>query len=132
LRSLRRSRDLVLAPDLPESDVTRVVKAIDDVLGQRETNAQRAAAERVIGAYSRLDPAGRRRFLEALATRFGADAVSLDRAVDSIRVARTPAERAQAERTLRRAVVPRYAAWLHVITGLPTAWRSWSSCAPTC
>ncbi len=122
----------MLAPDLPESDVTRVVKAIDDVLGQRETNAQRAAAERVIGAYSRLDPAGRRRFLEALATRFGADAVSLDRAVDSIRVARTPAERAQAERTLRRAVVPRYAAWLHVITGLPTAWRSWSSCAPTC
>src|SRR3954469_9814316 len=86
LRSLRRSRDLVLAPDLPEGDVARVVKAIDDVLDQRETNAQRAAAERVVGAYSRLDPAGRRRFLEALATRFGADAVTLDRAVDSIRV----------------------------------------------
>jgi malonyl-CoA decarboxylase len=119
LRSLRRSRDLVLAPDLPASDVTRVVKAIDDVLDQRETNAQRAAAERVVGAYSRLDPDGRRRFLETLATGFGADAASLDRAVDTIRAARTPAERARAERALRRAVVPRYAAWLHVITGLP-------------
>jgi malonyl-CoA decarboxylase len=119
LRSLRRSRDLVLAPDLPEGDVTRVVKAIDDVLDQRETNSQRAAAERIVGAYSRLDPDGRRRFLEALADRFGADATTLDRAVDSIRAARTPAERARAERELRRAVVPRYAAWLHVITGLP-------------
>jgi len=119
LRSLRRSRDLVLAPDLPDGDVTRVVKAIDDVLDQRETNSQRAAAERVLGAYTRLDPAGRRRFLEALATRFGADPVTLDRAVDSIRAARTPAERAHAERALRQAVVPRYAAWLHVITGLP-------------
>jgi malonyl-CoA decarboxylase len=119
LRSLRRSRDLVLAPDLPEGDVARVVKAIDVVLEQRETTAQRAAAERVIAAYSRLDPAGRRRFLEALADRFGADPLRLDRAVDTIRAARTPDDRARAERVLRLAVVPRYAAWLHVITGLP-------------
>jgi malonyl-CoA decarboxylase len=119
LRSLRRSRDLVLAPDLPEGDVGRLVKAIDDVLEQRETDAQRAAAERVAVAYSRLDPAGRRRFLETLATRFGANAAALDRAVDRVRAARTAAERARAERDLRWAVVPRYAAWLHVITGLP-------------
>lgn len=116
---MRRSRDLMLAPDLPDGDVTRVVKAIDDVLEQRETNSQRAAAERVVVAYSRLDPEGRRRFLETLATSFGADPGSLDRAVDTIRAARTPAERARAERALRRAVVPRYASWLHVITGLP-------------
>jgi malonyl-CoA decarboxylase len=116
---MRRSRDLVLAPDLPEGDVSRVVKAIDDVLGQRETNAQRAAAERVVVAYAGLDPDGRARFLRTLATRFGADPAQLDRAVDTIRAARTPAERSRAERSLRRAVVPRYAAWLHVITGLP-------------
>jgi malonyl-CoA decarboxylase len=119
LRSLRRSRDLVLAPDLPEGDVTRVVKAIDDVLDQPETNAQRAAAGRVVVAYSRLDPDGRRRFLETLAGRFGTEPAALDRAVDTIRAARTPAARARAERALRQAVVPRYAAWLHVITGLP-------------
>lgn len=108
----------MLAPDLPEGDVARVVKAIEDVLDQRETNAQRAAAERVVLAYSRLDSDGRRRFLETLATRFGADAARLDHAVDTIRAARTLADRARAERDLRRAVVPRYAAWLHVITGL--------------
>jgi malonyl-CoA decarboxylase len=109
----------VLAPDLPESDVHRVVKAIDAVLDQPETNAQRAAAERVVVAYLRLDPDGRRRFLETLAQRFGADSAALDNAVDRIRASRTPVERARAERALRRAVVPRYAAWLHVITGLP-------------
>jgi malonyl-CoA decarboxylase len=119
LRALRRSRELVLAPDLPESDVNRVVKAIDEVLDQPETNAQREAAERVVVAYLRLDVDGRRRFLETLAERFGSDADALDRAVDRIRASRTSSERARAERALRRAVVPRYAAWLHVITGLP-------------
>lgn len=119
LRSLRRSRDLILAPDLPDGDAARVVKAIDDVLGQRETNEQRAAAERVLLAYDRLDSAGRRRFLELLARDFGSDTAALDRAVDHLRVAHTESERLVAERELRRAVVPRYAAWLHVITGLP-------------
>jgi malonyl-CoA decarboxylase len=119
LRALRRSRDLVLGPDLPDGDVTRVVKAIDEVLDQPETNAQRAGAERVVVAYARLDLDGRRRFLEMLAQRFGADPVALDRAVDTIRAARTPSERDRAERSLRQAVVPRYAAWLHVVTGLP-------------
>jgi malonyl-CoA decarboxylase len=119
LRSLRRSRDLDLAPDLPDGDVARLVKAIDEVLEHPETNAQRAAAGRVVVAYSRLDPDGRRRFLETLVARFGADPAPLDHAVDRIRAARSPAERARAERALRRAIVPRYAAWLHVVTGLP-------------
>jgi len=96
-----------------------VARAIDDVLAQRETNAQRAAAERLVVAYAGLDPGGRRRFLEVLATEFGTDAATLDRAVDRVRVARTPSERLVAERELRRAVIPRYASWLHVITGLP-------------
>jgi malonyl-CoA decarboxylase len=119
LRSLRRSRELVLAPSLPDGDAVRVVKAIDQVLRQPETNEQRAAAERVVVAYERLDAGGRRRFLELLATDFGADSAAVDRAVDRVRAARTSSERRTAERELRRAVVPRYAAWLHVITGLP-------------
>lgn len=119
LRALRRSRELVLAPDLPESDVGRLVRAIDDVLEQRETTAQRAAAGRVLAAYARLDPAGRGRFLATLATEFGADGRALDLAVDRMRAARTRTERLEAERDLRQAVIPRYAAWLHVVTGLP-------------
>ena len=70
-------------------------------------------------AYSGLDAVGRRRFLEVLAGEFGTDPVALDRAVDRVRVARTTTDRLAAERELRRAVIPRYAAWLHVITGLP-------------
>jgi malonyl-CoA decarboxylase len=119
LRTFRRARGLVIAPDLPPGDATRVAKAIDEVLAQPETNAQRAAAERLVVAYSGLDAGGRRRFLQVLATEFGTDPVALDRAVDRVRVARTPAERLTAERELRRAVIPRYAGWLHVITGLP-------------
>jgi malonyl-CoA decarboxylase len=119
LRSRWRSGELVLAPDLPGGDVERLVKAIDGVLEQRETNAQRAAAGRVVAAYCRLDPDGRRRFLVTLAQRFGPDPAPLDQAVAAIRAARTPVERARAERDLRRAVVPRYASWLHVVTGLP-------------
>jgi malonyl-CoA decarboxylase len=110
---------LVLAPDLPDGDAARVARAIDLVLRQRETNEQRAAAERVLLAYDGLDTAGRRRFLEVLARDFGSDSAALDRAVDGVRVAHTESERSSAERELRRAVVPRYAAWLHVITGLP-------------
>jgi malonyl-CoA decarboxylase len=119
LRALRRSRDLDLAPDLPDHDLERLVGAVEAVLAQRETTAQRTGAARVVAAYGRLDPAGRRRFLEALAERFGADGLALDRAVDRFRAARTPTDRQRAERELRRAVVPRYAAWLHVLTGLP-------------
>jgi malonyl-CoA decarboxylase len=119
LRTLRRTRDLVVEPGLPPGDATRVAKAIDEVLAQPETDAQRAAAERLVVAYSGLDAGGRRRFLEVLAGEFGTDPVALDRAVDRVRAARTATDRLAAERELRRAVIPRYAAWLHVITGLP-------------
>ena len=79
LRGLRRGRELVVASDLPPADAERVVKAIDDVLGQRETNAQRAAVLRLVQAYAGLDDQGRRRFLETVASRFGTDPAELDR-----------------------------------------------------
>jgi len=110
---------LVVAPGLPPGDVARVVKAIEEALAQRETTAQRAAAERLVAAYAGLDLEGRRRFLAAVAAEFGTDPVAVDRAVDRIRVARTRPDRLAAERELRRAVIPRYANWLHVVTGLP-------------
>ncbi len=122
LRGLRRGRELVVASDLPPADVERVVKAIDDVLGQRETNAQRAAAQRLVQAYAGLDDHGRRRFLETLASRFGTDPAELDRAVARMR--NPGSDRIGAERALRGAVIPRYSALLHVVTGLPQGVRS--------
>jgi len=95
------------------------VKAIDEALAERETTAQRAAAERVAEAYAGLDLEGRRRYLVAVATEFATDPAVVDHAVDRLRVARAGPDRLAAERELRRAVIPRYAAWLHVVTGLP-------------
>jgi malonyl-CoA decarboxylase len=119
LRGLRRSRELELASHLPDTDIGRLVEAIDAVLAQPETTARRASAQRVVAAYSRLDPDGRARFLTTLASRFGVDDAALDRAVDRRRAARSEDERLHAERDLRRAVIPRYAAWLHAVTGVP-------------
>ena len=77
-----------MAPDLPPADATRMVKAIDAALAQRETTAQRAAAEQLVAAYAGLDADGRKRFLRAVATEFGADPAVITRAVDHFRVAR--------------------------------------------
>ena len=123
LRTFRRSRGLSVAPDLPPADAQRVARTIEDLLAERETTAQRAAAERLLQAYGGLDAEGRRNFLEALAAGFGPDPAAVDRAVAAVRAATPGESRVRAERGLRRAVVPRYAALLHVITGLPQGVR---------
>ena len=118
LRTFRRQRGVVVAPDLPPSDAQRVLKVIEDLLAQRETNAQRAAAETLLNLYGGLDADGRRRFLELLATRLGTDSDALDRAAEQLRVAEPGTARVKAERELRRSVIPRYATVFHVVTGL--------------
>src|SRR4029078_4099321 len=69
LRTFRRQRGVVVAPDLPTSDAQRCVKVIEDLLAQRETNAQRAAAETLLNLYGGLDADGRRPVLELAAAR---------------------------------------------------------------
>ena len=118
-RTLGLHRGLDVDPDLPPGDAARVAKSIDELLAQRETNAQRADAQRLVGVYEGLDADGRARFLELLAERFGTDADAIDRAGAKLRSAGSPADRVAAERELRRSVAPRYAELLHVVTGLP-------------
>ena len=65
-----------------------MVKAIDEALAERETTAQRAARRAAGRGVRGLDLDGRRRFLRAVATEFGADEHGVDRAVDRFRVAR--------------------------------------------
>ncbi len=130
LRGLRRNKDLVVAADLPPADAERVVKAIDDVLGQRETTARRAAARRLVNAYAGLDEQGRQRFLQTLADGFGTDPAEVDRAVARMRTA--GADRVEAERALRRAVIR---GTRRCSTSSPASRREcghWSSSAPTC
>ena len=88
LRTFRRQRGLVVAPDLPPPDAQRVLKVIEDLLAQRETNAQRATAETLLQVYGGFDADGRRRFLELLATQLGADPEALDRAAEQLRARR--------------------------------------------
>lgn len=118
-RTLRRSKELVDSPGLSDADADRVSSAVEEVLAEPDTTTQRAAAERLVAAYQSLDDAGRVRFMETIASRFGTDAHALDHAVAQLRTATDDAERARAERALRQAVTPRYAALLHVITGMP-------------
>jgi malonyl-CoA decarboxylase len=118
-RALRRTRDLVDSPGLSDDDASRVARAVDEVLAEPDTTTQRAAAERLVAAYQSLDDSGRIRFMETIATGFGTDADVVDRAVARLRTATADAERIRAERELRHAVTPRYAALLHVITGMP-------------
>jgi malonyl-CoA decarboxylase len=119
VRTFRRRRGLSVAPELPPSDAQRVEKSIDELLVQPETNAQRAVAGRLVEVYRGLDDAGRSNFLELLATSFGTGAEAVDRASAQLRTATSKVERLNAERALRRAITPRYAALLHVMTGLP-------------
>lgn len=117
-RSLRRSRDLVGSPSLSDSDVTRVAEAIESLLSEPDTTTQRAEAERLVDAYLALDDTGRARFMETVATRFGTDPDAVAGAIAALRAATTAEERFTAERALRRAITPRYASLLHVLTGM--------------
>ncbi len=117
--TFRRRRGLAVAPELPPADAERVARSIEELLAQRETNAQRAAAERLVDLYVGLDSAGRAHFLELLAAQFAPEPEAVDAAAAKVRAAGSSAARVAAERQLRRAVVPRYAALLHVVTGLP-------------
>jgi malonyl-CoA decarboxylase len=119
LKRLLGRGDLQLSADLPPQHGDRLAAAIEEAVKLREPTARRAAAARVVGAYTGLDQSGQRRFFELLATRFGADDGALADAIGAFTAATDAASRAQAERALRAAVVPRYADFVHVVTGLP-------------
>ena len=94
------------------------MQAIDALLTEPDTTTQRAAAERIVDAYLALDDHGRARFMETIATHFGTDPHAVDAAAATLRTATTSDQRIAAERALRRAVTPRYAELLHVVTGM--------------
>lgn len=97
-----------VAPDLPEADLRRLRRLIDDTISGRggEVAARRKA--RVIGtSFSTLDAIGRRRFFELLAQDYDGDHLEVDRAIDAVLRASTTEDRRQAEAELRLSLVPR-------------------------
>ncbi|MEL7156371.1 MAG: malonyl-CoA decarboxylase family protein [Actinomycetota bacterium] len=99
---------LVLAPELPDADLKRLRRVIDQCIdAQGGEVAARRKARSIGTAFSGLDAVGRRRFFELLANEYGGDDDAVDRAIDLVVRARDRSERSAAEAELRRALEPR-------------------------
>ncbi|MFV0258605.1 MAG: malonyl-CoA decarboxylase domain-containing protein [Acidimicrobiales bacterium] len=112
VRGWRGSADgpdpIEVAPDLPDGDLRRLRRLIDDAVDGRggEVAARRRA--RAVGtAFSTLDDRGRQRFFELLAHDYGYDDPTVDRAMDAVFRAVDPADRRRSERALREALETR-------------------------
>jgi len=112
-------KETEIAADLPDRHVASVVAAIEESLSRREPAARREAASRVVRAYASLNEEGTQRFFRLLANRFGTDRGAIVVAATAFASAVSAEEIARVERELRRAVKPRYAELLHILTGLP-------------
>ncbi len=100
--------ELRLQPHLPDRDARRLRSLVDATIDGRggEMAARRRATE--IGAcFLALDPDGRRRFFETLANDYDHDDDEIDQAIDRVRAATDPADRALAERELSNALRPK-------------------------
>ena len=95
-------------PDLPESDLRRIRKLVDEVVEIRggEVAARRRA--RLLGVtYATWSGIGERRFYSMLATEYGNDHQAVEEAIDHVLHATGPSNRRTAESELRRVLVPK-------------------------
>jgi len=109
-----------LRPGLPDEDAVRLRAWMRDCLEARggEVSA-RARAAGLGRSYLSLDPEGRVRFLKILAAEFGPERSAVDLAAPRLTAAKTMAERANAERALRRALETPRSKLLNQFNGLP-------------
>ncbi len=117
-RGLRRKPGRIaldLAPSLPERDVARIREVVADLLRLHDTMTQRAEAAAIADAYITLSDAGRRNFIDLLASEFWTHPAAVDGAVRELRLSD---DRRSAERQLRDALVPPAASLLRLFTGL--------------
>ncbi|MCP3990225.1 MAG: malonyl-CoA decarboxylase [Actinomycetia bacterium] len=113
------TESLTVSVDLPEADLRRLRRLIDESIDGRggEVAARRKA--RLIGTtFSTLNTVGRRRFFEVLATDYDGDDTEVDRAIDTVLRAGDQNQRRQAEAELRQALVPRRERLLRRFAGL--------------
>ena len=99
---------LPVAPDLPDADLRRLRRLVDDCVEGRGGEVAARTTARTIGAtFTALDVSGRRRFFELLAVDYGIDNERVDVAIDTVIRASDPTARRAAESELRRALEPR-------------------------
>jgi len=112
VRSRRTSQGsdaaLSVNPDLPDNDLRRLRRIIDEAIGARggEMAARRNAGS-VAATFLNLNPQGRQRFFELLVTDYGHDASLVDAAAGALAQAGSPSDRHQAENDLRSALSAR-------------------------
>lgn len=95
------------APDLPDGDSARLREQLARCLNGRggEVSA-RARAVELGRTYLALNPTGRERFLEVLATGFDAERATVDKAAEALGAAKDEAARRSAEAAMRGALEP--------------------------
>lgn len=109
-----------LRPDLPDDDLLRLKKQIDDCLhhpgGEVSQRAQAAALGR---AFLALSEEGRRRFYTMLLGEYGTDRDEVDRAIAQVQAAGDPEARFKAERALAASLRPPRLSLLTHFNALP-------------
>jgi malonyl-CoA decarboxylase len=107
-------------PDLPEDDAQRLRQQMQSCLdGAGGEVSARARAAELGRTYLALNQAGRERFLHVMAEEFDIDRAAVDSACSSLAAAKTPIERAPAERALRAALTPPRVRLLRQFNALP-------------
>ncbi|MBN9525509.1 MAG: malonyl-CoA decarboxylase [Alphaproteobacteria bacterium] len=109
-----------LRPDLPDDDLVRLKKQIDDCLnhpgGEVSQRAQAAALGR---AFLALSGEGRRRFYTMLLNEYGTEREAVDAAMGQVQAAADPAARHKAERALAACLRPPRLSLLTHFNALP-------------
>lgn len=105
-----------MAGSLTDGEWQDLHRRIERVLAVRDTSTQRQELAVVARRYRRLDDDGRVRFLRHAAAELGVDERTVRRAAQALLDA--PAGEAESQVALRRALTPRFADLLHLLTGL--------------
>ncbi len=106
-RSTDGTDPLSVAPSLPDGDLKRLRKTIDECISDRGGEvAARRRATAIGGTFLELDEEGRKNFFRLLADHYDHDDEEVDQAIDNVLRARNDDARREAERELAVALRP--------------------------
>ncbi len=110
---------LPVSPSLPDGDVRRLRKLIDECISDRGGEvAARRRASAIGGTYLELDDTGKQNFFRLLADEYDHDDAEVDEAIDRVLRARDDDKRRAAERHLATTLRPKRERLLRRFVGL--------------
>lgn len=118
-RSTDGTDPLPVSPSLPDGDLKRLRRMIDECISDRGGEiAARRRATAIGGTFLELDEEGRKNFFRLLADHYDHDDAEVDQAIDNVLRARDGDQRNEAERQLAIALRPRRERLLRRFVGL--------------